>query len=367
MPSWKRGAKNTFLILAEEEYKTLATTKEALDKHGYQHLTVLARGESDAEEFTYGRNRIEASAHARKKPHAPGTPGTSGKFPLPVGISPTPNHDLVNNGGKTISALNYKNIYVAGDTAWSAGDKQSIDTALLAIMTDPKLTGIIQQYFPGSVISNTFNGSVNLAIPVPATVSRGDIDHLLQQALSAGLIIGDFETTVFNFLLPPGTVLTDAAAPGGGAIHDAAATTHSKRGHAEDKASSLGGLGGYHGSVHLGGQRYYFAVGVYSQILANGQENGIVAFNLPWKNVTATFYHEMQEVRTDADVEDVNNQLPGAAIGWISASGEEIGDFPVFEDPNLHSVFVEITLTAGGTAPVQLIYSNRAHGPEVPA
>lgn len=346
----------------------MTTTKEAFDGQGYRHLMVLARGESDAEQAVYGRSRIEASMHARKKSHPPGTPGTPGQFQLPVGIRPTPNHDLVNNGGKTISALKYKNIYVAGDTAWNVADKQSIDTALLATMTEPKLTGIVQQYFPGGPITDTFTGSVNLSIATPQTVSRADIDSLFQQALNANLIAGDFETTVFNFLLPPGTVLTTSPTPGGSGVtgHEATAG-HSRSGLAEDKASSLGGLGGYHGSVHLGGQRYYFAVSVYSQILANGQENGIVAFNLPWKNVTATLYHELQEVRTDADVEDVNNQVPGAAIGWISASGEEIGDFPVFEDPNLHTVFVEIALKAGGTAPVQLIYSNRAHGPEVPA
>jgi len=32
--------------------------------------------------------------------------------------------------------------------------------------------------------------------------------------------------------------------------------------------------------------------------------NGIPVFDEPWKNVVATFYHELNEARTDADVED---------------------------------------------------------------
>jgi hypothetical protein len=31
--------------------------------------------------------------------------------------------------------------------------------------------------------------------------------------------------------------------------------------------------------------------------------NGIPAFDESWKNVVATFYHELVEARTDADVE----------------------------------------------------------------
>ena len=32
--------------------------------------------------------------------------------------------------------------------------------------------------------------------------------------------------------------------------------------------------------------------------------NGIPVFDRPWKNVVATLYHELNEARTDADVED---------------------------------------------------------------
>jgi hypothetical protein len=48
----------------------------------------------------------------------------------------------------------------------------------------------------------------------------------------------------------------------------------------------------------------YYAVGVYSQTETDGTVNGIPVFEQPWKNVVATFYHELNEARTDADVED---------------------------------------------------------------
>src|SRR5207302_8571079 len=61
----------------------------------------------------------------------------------------------------------------------------------------------------------------------------------------------------------------------------------------------------FHGSVHPpDGTTVYYAVGVFSEVLPDGRTNGIVAFNAPWKNVVATFYHELNEARTDADVED---------------------------------------------------------------
>src|SRR5207253_9042953 len=78
---------------------------------------------------------------------------------------------------------------------------------------------------------------------------------------------------------------------------------------AEAEASSLAGLGGYRGSVHIrttdGGQAtLYCAVSVFSEVLPDGRENGIVAFGAPWKNVVGTLYHELCEAMTDPDVED---------------------------------------------------------------
>jgi hypothetical protein len=112
-------------------------------------------------------------------------------------------------------------------------------------------------------------------------------------------------------------------------------------------------------------------VGVYSETLPDGTVNGIPVFDQPWKNVVATFYHELNEARTDADVEDAirAGSDPSATkfLGWTSKQGEECGDFPVAEANPLTQVFQEVELTdKSGTVPVQFQYSDAAHGPEGP-
>jgi hypothetical protein len=293
-----------------------------------------------------------------------------------AGIPPTPHHDLVFRGGKTLQHLNYVNFYVAGAT-WNPSDIQNIDRALAGAMSDQGLNNVLAQYFGGRVPTTTFARSRLLQGEAPTIISRGDIDHLVQDADASGALTGfDLVTTVLNFLLPPGTVLTDDAAASGGELKKRSDGGKSKakkdtpgtnRLSEEEQASSLEGLGGYHGSVHLGSKKVYFAVGVFSQEMGNGKENGIVAFDEPWKNVVATFYHELCEARTDADVEEANNTNNESLIGWTSAQGEECGDFPIFEDPSLSHVFKQIML-AGSTeiVPVQFQYSNAVHGPEGP-
>jgi hypothetical protein len=115
----------------------------------------------------------------------------------------------------------------------------------------------------------------------------------------------------------------------------------------------------------------YYAIGVYSENLPDGRTNGIPVFDQSWKNVVATFYHELNEARTDADVEDAiragNDPSAVKFLGWTSKQGEECGDFPVFEANPLTQVFQEVKLTnSNETAPVQFQYSDHAHGPEGP-
>jgi hypothetical protein len=139
----------------------------------------------------------------------------------------------------------------------------------------------------------------------------------------------------------------------------------------EEEEDSTNGLGGYHGSIHVGSQTLYYAVGVFSEQLPDGTTNGIPVFDKPWKNVVGTFYHELNEARTDPDVEDAiragDDPNAIAFLGWTSPQGEECGDFPVFEANPLTQVFKEIELTNGsGTVPVQLQYSDADQGPGEP-
>ena len=135
---------------------------------------------------------------------------------------------------------------------------------------------------------------------------------------------------------------------------------------------STHGLGGYHGSVHvrrgaLTRETVYYAVAVYSK-----GENGIVAFDESWKNVCATLYHELCEIRTDPDVEDAirAGATPAAErlLGWYSPRGGEIGDVPMAEaQGSIELVMREVPLADGsGTVPVQLMWSNAVSGPEGP-
>ncbi|HWE35739.1 MAG TPA: hypothetical protein VG406_04140 [Isosphaeraceae bacterium] len=315
---------------------------------------------------------------ARRRGGLPGVEGTAVIEELAPGISPTPAHDLVFHGGKTIADLTFTNFYVAGDSAWDAGDIQNIDNALSRAMSDPDLNNVMVQYFPGRSITSTFVASKKLPGSQPATVSQGDVEALAQSLHNQGALSGfDLSSTVFNFLLPPGTILTTDAAPTGAvARHEAHKPgPHHPKNPAlqiDDADSSLQGLGGYHGSIHVGNDTVYYAVGVYSQQLPDGTTNGIPVFDQPWKSVVATFYHELNEARTDADVEDAINagNDPSAVkfLGWMSKQGEEIGDFPVFEANPLSQVFQEVELTDGsGTVPVQFMYSNADHGPSGPS
>jgi hypothetical protein len=280
------------------------------------------------------------------------------------GIAPTPAHDLLYHGGKTIPSLTFINFYVGGN-AWTASDVRNIDQSLAAAMTDPQLNNVMAQYFGGVPPTTTCKPSQTLAGASPAKFSQGDVEKLVSNLFTQGKLAGfDFSSTVFNFMLPPTAVLTDNPAPGGAERVPSAELK--RRGVPEEEESdSLHGLGGYHGSVQVGGQTLYYAVGVYSD-KSNGQTNGIPVFDAPWKNVVATFYHELNEARTDPDVEAVINGGASSMLGWTSRQGEECGDFPVFEANPLTQVFQELALPGGGTVPVQFQYSNFVHGPEGP-
>lgn len=283
---------------------------------------------------------------------------------ITAGIQPQPNYDLTYQGGKTIPNLTFTNFYVGGDQAWQSSDRTHIDTALAAAMSDQGLNNVVQQYFANQTISSAFRPSTILAGPAPKTVSQSNAETMISSMHQNNQLQGyDYSQTIFNLILPSGTVLTDSMSGSlGKGVH-----IQAHRGEIESDVSSMQGLGGYHGSVQVGSDTVYYAIVAYAENLANGQQNGIVAFDAPWKNITAALYHELNEARTDPDV----NGTPG----WVSnpiadfnGQSVEVGDAPVFEaGKNLGLVFKEVPLANGsGTVPVQLLYSNAVHGPEGP-
>jgi hypothetical protein len=272
------------------------------------------------------------------------------------GFKPQKKLNLHDQGGKIIPDLVYTNFFVGGAGAWDSQDIQNIDQNLSKAMSDPHLNNVMAQYFRGSQVTTTFRPSSILPGPPPDTISQPEVEQLLASLFNAGKLNGfDFGKTVFNFMLPKGTVLT---IDDGSGDEGPRGRSQARGGETDEKASSLEGLGGFHGSIHQGDTTIYYAVGVFSD-----GDNGIVAFDQPWKNVVATFYHELNEARTDADVEDnrvawVNNERPG----------EEIGDIPMtLAGANLGKVMVEVPLADGsGTVPIQLMWSDAVAGPEGP-
>lgn len=270
-----------------------------------------------------------------------------------AGFDPTPDYDLVNHGGKTIANLSYANFYFGGSNSWTTSDIQNIDSSLLGAMSDQKLNNIMSQYFPGQQITSNFLGSGVIEAPVPDQVSQQYLETLISGVGNKGAFQGfDLGSTVFDFMLPEGTVLTQ-----------------------DESSTSLQGLGGYHGSVNftdLDGthKTAYYAIGVYSQDYPYlGLTNGISVFDQPWKNVVATAYHELNEARTDADAPEVNRTGNRQLLGWYSEKGGEVGDYPITEagqSGDLRAVFWQVQLDNGQYVPVQYQYSNRVHGPEDP-
>lgn len=288
-----------------------------------------------------------------------------------AGLPSTPEHDLKFRGGRTIARLSYVNVYVGGSAAWARSDVDGINGALDRAMADPDLNNVMRQYFANRPITTTFVSSHFIGGTRPRRVTQRSAETLVVEVLDQGFLSGvELESSVVNLLLPPGTILTDGRGPGKDADDAGDAGPVKKPGTPDaEEVSSLDGLGGYHGSVDLGRRRVYYAVGVYSERLPDGRENGIAVFDEPWKNVVATFYHELNEARTDPDVEEAirTNRVDGV-IGWNSDDGEECGDFPVFEAGDAGSldlVFRQVAVS-GGHAPVQFQYSNAVHGPEGP-
>ena len=125
--------------------------------------------------------------------------------------------DLRYRGGRIIRNLSYVNLYVSGDTEWSAADVEQIDGSLSAAMRDEHLNNVLLQYYDNQPITSTALPSHPLVGYTPGTVTRGDIDNYVNHLHRQGFLRSfDLDNTVLNFLLPPGTVLTDRSSAANG-------------------------------------------------------------------------------------------------------------------------------------------------------
>jgi hypothetical protein len=270
---------------------------------------------------------------------------------LALGFQPNKALNLSFRGGRTLPDLQFKNVYLG---SWSQSDMSDIDRALSGALMDPNLNHVVQEYFVGSAVTTHFLGSTqrgDASLVPKVTFDRDSVQKTLASLDITGI---DLTRSVICLYLPPGVVLDTKTEAGIG---------NQKPGDENDKDSSLDGLGGYHGSVHLDGNTIYFAVAVYSQD-SGGKINGIPFWPDPWKNVVATMYHELNEARTDPDVEEAIRTNKDELLGWYSDKGGEIGDIPINEaGEHLGRVLVEVPLVSGGSAPIQLMWCNEIGGP----
>ena len=313
----------------------------------------------------------ESAAHRAVEPPAPRPSEKTASSQLAPGFEPLPEWDMTAGEGNTIADLVFVNRYLGKAEAWAEADITNIDRALEAAMGDEALQSVIAQYYPGSISSRMLPSALH-EVALPATVYKDTVEQLARQLHSEGAI-GDSDpaSCVIDIMLPRGIELSDEFSPGFRApAGEEEALERRREGtiklDPDDAADSGHGLGGYHGCVHLGGGvEIYYSAGVYSE-----GHNGIAAFDEPWKNVVATFYHELNEARTDPDVEDVNATGYGSLLGWYSQEGQgEIGDLPINAcGGDLSLVFKEVDLVDGsGTVPIQLMWSNLADGPAIAA
>jgi hypothetical protein len=301
-------------------------------------MRIQARAGSVAEKKYYEKSALPGGAWPMPKVIAPG-------------IDPSPLDDLMFHGGKVVPQMEFQNIYLGQNRSWKARDIERIDRAISLAMHDRRLNNVMAQYFPGARLACDMRDSFVLDDDKPTTLDEPAVQAIVTTLYDDSLIKkSDLATTLFNLILPSGTVLR------------------------LDDSSSSNGLGGYHGSLHItrNGKRVtlYYSANVYSQIGANGQENGIAVFNRPWKNVVGTLYHEINEFRTDADVNDAIQSNSNDFLGWTSRRGHEVGDQPVFkagELGDLKLVFKEVKAsTSSRKMPVQFMFSNAVHGAEGP-
>jgi hypothetical protein len=303
------------------------------DRYGPLPMRIQVMPGSEAEHLHYQSATRYSDANIERAAIAPG-------------VTASPQDDLIFRGGKVVPQMGFQNIYLGRSSDFAPGDVESIDDAIARVMRDDRLKSIIQQYFPGKILSYDVADSLILEENKPIEMDESDVQNKIVELSDRNLILPtDHDRTCFNFVLPPGTILK------------------------VDRSSSLNGLGGYHGSVHFfrNGQMrtLYYSANVYSERRAS-RRNGIPFFNQPWKNIVCTLYHELVEFQTDPDVGDAIRQRDSRFIGWNSQFGMEIGDQPIAAN-TLDRVFKEVlTLPDSRPTPVQLMYSNAVHGAEEP-
>src|SRR5262249_27551870 len=157
-------------------------------------------------------------------------PGQAWPMPKAIapGIDPAPLEDLIFHGGRVVPQMEFQNVYVGSANDWPTNEPTRIDDAITRAMQERRLNNAMPRYFPGARVPGGPRPSILVGGPAPAQMDEPDVQAMVRSLFEQEKIDRhDLSTTIFNLVLPPGTELR---------LGD---------------SSSLHGLGGYHGSLHL--------------------------------------------------------------------------------------------------------------------
>src|SRR5262245_36008396 len=173
-------------------------------------MRIQARKGSLAEKRYYAHSALPQPLHMPKA--------------IANGVSPRPLEDLIFHGRKIVPQMLFQNIYCGSSADWHGSDVEQIDAAITAAMRDKRLNNVMAQYFHGTALSCDPLASITLADQKPTLFDEPDVQAKIVTLFRSGQIqASDLESTLFNLVLPLGSVL---------ALGD---------------SDSLNGLRGYHG------------------------------------------------------------------------------------------------------------------------
>ena len=292
---------------------------------------------------------------------------------------------LKHRSGRTLPDLKYKVFYYG--RAWEkqegsplnnphAEARENIDRFVALAMNDCELNKVLAQYFDGQKITGEALTSEIIydderGLPPNVPFNENDIRRIIRKIAGSNKV-PELATTAINIVLPQGMSLEILGLD----EQERQAGTTVEHGVPRDTPNYSSGIAGYHGSVVVD------AVGTEVLYSVVAWSDGSIGIPIPgwegWENVAAILYHELQEIRTNPDVDRAVRSGESRHIGWNTDPMDgpdeidcrEIADLPLIvsgREPQRAFSRVEVECPDGTKAqvPIQAIWSNH-HGRMLP-
>jgi hypothetical protein len=288
---------------------------------------------------------------------------------------------LLRRGGRTLPDISFKTFYFG--RVWEddprfpdnphVAARKKIDETIAVAMADGSLNGCLAEYFPGKPITATALES-DIIIDDDRTARPNlpfneiDIRKVVMDLLPARLAGVDLATTAVNIVLPQGMSLEMLGLDG----RERPAGTTVMDGVPTDMLTYSSAIAGYHGSVaaEVAGEQVQV---IYSVVVWSDGNFGIPVPGWEgWENIVATLYHELQEIRTDPDVDCAIRTGDNKFIGFSTdpvqgpdgSDCREIADLPLILLPltQMEMAFTRVNIATGDgtviTVPIQRLWSS---------